>query len=1310
MASSEDLELSHIIQYGSYKAHKAIWSNKEIVAFPLSATKVTKDDIDLLTPIRHTNIIEVYGIQYDCIAAFGLMEYSDCGFLHSYLHGNEQRDYTVSHVLSWMHQVAKGLQYLHSMEPSPFFRHINTKKFLLSDNFRTLKIGGILKGKLEYEYIWPYASPEVQAGKDWTAHKSNVYSFGIVFWELMSRKIPFHQFKGELPMLSQIQIPNSEPIKELIEKCWNSRPVKRPAMEEILSQITHFLKSFDPSILDQVFRANIGTFWNFAAINMGDEIGDGRFGVTYKATWNDTTIAVKKLKHILSENIKHRIKELMLLSNEHIVSILGIAMDGEFTNILMEYLDYGSLLDLTYKKTLIITLNMAYQWMCSAAEVIKEGKYTAESVVYSFGIVFWEVLAREKPFCNYNRFKMRSEILRGVRPSIEDIRGKCPDVIQRFITKCWHEEPSKRHKVNEICDSLDEYKIDIRHLKLPVIGVIDDAKIKQLKNVGESKFGIVYKADWRGLVIGLKKFKDVFTADINPGRKEEITYLSRMDHENIVTLYGIGIIGGVVHSIMEYSNCGSLYNYLHGEEQRSCTAINSLHWMYQAAKGIQYLLDGRPITTIHRNLNSQNMLLFDNFRVLKISDYCFPAEGDSLLNYQDNAYVAPEVFEERKYTKESDVYSFGIVFWEVMSRKKPFSQFKRSFEFTNVEEIQNGKRPPLSDIIESEFNYIKEIIERCWDTDPKNRPTISELVEQLHEPKWFENVEVIPEIDFADNTPLKEWVGKGTFGNIYKANWHNKEIAVQCTRFSGDFKTDDVAENIEKLYRAHHENIVELYGIAIHENNAFILMNYPECITLDNYLHGEDKFVYTVGRGLNWMIQCAKGLAYLQAMKPKPIFHNCLTPSNLFLTENYQILKISDFGIAQQLPMAFDKNFSDVYVTHLGKYKNLSICNTHIRDVFSFGCILWEVMTRQIFDIILVEPLIISLDGTERIKNIITSCLMSFRKMVEMTWIVSELTNIIMISESRILSQVIISMQKEEWNNYRLDVIQINSYVENVDFEDIAIFEDIGSGAFGVVKRARWRNRNIALKQCMKINDFTDTKKYLNAINKETKSLVSVDHKHIMKLYGTSSHSDFLYLLLEYAENGSLDDYLYGKNQNRYKMSNGINLMNQLVNGLAYLHEKKPKPIIHRDLKTNNLLLTKDYTQLKIGDFGIAKELATKNTTNKGTVIYQAPEVGSSPAIYTEKCDIYSFGIILWEVISRRKPFDHLDDPNPIACFYKTEMGDRPPLNIELITKCEPLQNLIESCWNHDPEKRPSAKSIQISKTMKNIKKLMRKM
>lgn len=130
---------------------------------------------------------------------------------------------------------------------------------------------------------------------------------------------------------------------------------------------------------------------------------------------------------------------------------------------------------------------------------------------------------------------------------------------------------------------------------------------------------------------------------------------------------------------------------------------------------------------------------------------------------------------------------------------------------------------------------------------------------------------------------------------------------------------------------------------------------------------------------------------------------------------------------------------------------------------------------------------------------------------------------------------------------------------------------------------------------------------------------------------------------MEYAEGGSLYNVLHGETPNgaraEYTAAHAISWALQTAKGVAYLHAMTPKPVIHRDLKPPNLLLVDGGRVLKICDFGTACERQTHMTNAKGSAAWMAPEVFEG-CEYTEKCDVFSWGVILWEVLTRMKPFD----------------------------------------------------------------------
>ncbi|XP_042603064.1 mitogen-activated protein kinase kinase kinase 7 isoform X3 [Cyprinus carpio] len=177
---------------------------------------------------------------------------------------------------------------------------------------------------------------------------------------------------------------------------------------------------------------------------------------------------------------------------------------------------------------------------------------------------------------------------------------------------------------------------------------------------------------------------------------------------------------------------------------------------------------------------------------------------------------------------------------------------------------------------------------------------------------------------------------------------------------------------------------------------------------------------------------------------------------------------------------------------------------------------------------------------------------------------------------------------------------------------------------------------------------------------------------------------------MEYAEGGSLYNVLHGAEPlPHYTASHAMSWCLQCSQGVSYLHGMKPKALIHRDLKPPNLLLVAGGTVLKICDFGTACDIQTHMTNNKGSAAWMAPEVfeGSN---YSEKCDVFSWGIILWEVITRRKPFDEIGGP-AFRIMWAVHRGTRPPL-IENLPK--PIESLMTRCWSKDPSQRPSMEEI----------------
>jgi serine/threonine protein kinase len=186
-------------------------------------------------------------------------------------------------------------------------------------------------------------------------------------------------------------------------------------------------------------------------------------------------------------------------------------------------------------------------------------------------------------------------------------------------------------------------------------------------------------------------------------------------------------------------------------------------------------------------------------------------------------------------------------------------------------------------------------------------------------------------------------------------------------------------------------------------------------------------------------------------------------------------------------------------------------------------------------------------------------------------------------------------------------------------------------------------------------------------------------------------------IVTEYCAGSTLFELLHEKTSTRLSWKLRLGFAKDIAQGMAYLHSATP-PIIHRDLKSLNLLLSRSITDInssttiKITDFGVSRPAsADKMTGMMGTCHWMAPEV-LSDSIYSLPADVYSFGIVLWEIISRERPYKDL---NPTVIPYQVlNIGKRPGMEFVKKNCPEELKKLVTLCWAQNPSDRPTFQQI----------------
>ncbi|CAN1184316.1 Serine/threonine-protein kinase EDR1 [Linum perenne] len=294
---------------------------------------------------------------------------------------------------------------------------------------------------------------------------------------------------------------------------------------------------------------------------------------------------------------------------------------------------------------------------------------------------------------------------------------------------------------------------------------------------------------------------------------------------------------------------------------------------------------------------------------------------------------------------------------------------------------------------------------------------------------------------------------------------------------------------------------------------------------------------------------------------------------------------------------------------------------------------------------------------------------------------------------------------------------ELSSKVDcGIRWEDLQLAEEIGQGAFAVVYRGVWNGsvRMLAMLPrmllffciptltsdphvCIHVRQDVAVKVYfandykedtLQDYKKEIDMMKTLRHPNVLLFMGAVYSPERMAMVTELLPRGSLFKTLH-KNKQTLDIKRRLKMALDVTRGMNYLHRRNP-PIVHRDLKSSNLLVDKNWN-VKVGDFGLSKwKHATFLTARSGTGTPQwmAPEVlRNDPS--DEKSDVYSFGVILWELVTVSVPWNKL---NSMQVVGVVGFMDR---RLELPEGLDPnISSIICDCWKSDPKQRPSFEDL----------------
>lgn len=258
---------------------------------------------------------------------------------------------------------------------------------------------------------------------------------------------------------------------------------------------------------------------------------------------------------------------------------------------------------------------------------------------------------------------------------------------------------------------------------------IDMSEVTLQDKVGRGSFGDIYKAEWRGTEVAVKKIPfNTLNDDLVQEMLNEARIMESIRHPNVLSLMGCCPRPPEVCIIMEYMPRGSLYAIL--QDSRIPLSWQLIQRMaLDAARGMNFLHQHNPII-MHRDLKSHNLLVDDAWRV-KVADFGLSRMIEEHVSATMTVcgtpcWTAPEVLRNQRYSTKADVYSFGICLWELYTRTAPYAGMTPFQVMYGV--ASSSMRPPINDDCPEPW---RELMITCWSESPDDRPTFDVIAKTL---------------------------------------------------------------------------------------------------------------------------------------------------------------------------------------------------------------------------------------------------------------------------------------------------------------------------------------------------------------------------------------------------------------------------------------------------------------------------------------------------------------------------------------------------------------------------------------------------
>ncbi|XP_076895129.1 uncharacterized protein LOC143547631 [Bidens hawaiensis] len=541
---------------------------------------------------------------------------------------------------------------------------------------------------------------------------------------------------------------------------------------------------------------------------------------------------------------------------------------------------------------------------------------------------------------------------------------------------------------------------NLNHLRIPLTDIRRATNdFSETCFIGSGSFGKVYKAElehFEGInllvaegandgvlpkklsTVAIKRISDRVDGQGKQGFLTEIEMLSKCRHANIVSLLGFCDEESEMILVYEYVSKGSLDKYL--GNGFNLTRARRLQICLDIAHGLNYLHAGTndKKTIVHRDIKSANILLDDNW-MPKIADFGFSKLHDAGQQHSTIAtnnvagtllYLDPEYMITGKLKTKSDMYSLGVVFFEIMCGKLAYDKIYNEKGLPSLVR-HNSKKGTLTNLVDPKvkdagetvsmqkdmanqysLDPFLEVASKCLAKKQSDRPTIEEIIEELAKALAFQNTISLEAIKWGrkDSTDSK-CIGQGRFWKLYEGEVAHANgctpVLVKRWDTTYDQRHISFLKELDILYRYKHENIIAIVGHFSVKDENIIVYEHASNRSLDKHLCDPNltwikrlKICLDIAKGLEYLHEGYVGHKYL-------VEHRDIKSGSILIDDNWKA-KISN------LEMSCKHNISNS-VEHLDDSSSYSMgyvdpeyetkmCLMYFPDLYSLGVILLELL------------------------------------------------------------------------------------------------------------------------------------------------------------------------------------------------------------------------------------------------------------------------------------------------------------------------------------------------------------------------------